>query len=749
MYAIIGACIREMRAVACARHKSYKGMKHMKTKLIALLLLVALCVTALAGCAYNYQKEDLSAYATVNADTLYNALQKLSIKDGDFTNGVGAENEQIRKDKTLLSFANNIVSAIKGDTDRQITEGTIGAGDYVTYCYYKVATTDTTKYLISAEYMQKSKAVAQLLMGNEEGTLGAMLESALEGFDTEGLYTESTSGTLPTTGWALVSLSYNVGTDGAKKTASYMLLDLSGTHNLSDKEDTLVEKILAHSKAKIGTKFATGAEDKADTADVDETDAKIEITEGEVTTYYYDITVKSVITGTRVFNQTDEHATPIAEAPYADSDKYTEEELLKVSLKDMYGNTIPVNNETLIEYYVFPVTAYDIEELDDSNKMGAVRELLFAIYGKTLTVNTLKAFKNGELSYDKDGEKVTLNDIIADLIAARAEVTQAEEALTAAEAAEKSAKDALDKAAEADKADKQTAYDEAKAAVEEAKTKLEEAEDAIVPDDILAEIAKCKKDDTATAIDVIYDEYYDTLYDKLLDEYENEILEHLYAAIGELLADSVTYSGETPKKAVNEAYKRNMKAYKYDYYTGSEGSGTEAKAYTDLYANLDEFLCKKVAKDLDGKEAATMKDAEALIRTQAEEEVKEMIAVYVLAAALNSKYDDAELTLDKSAAEEYATWQAAVYNDQVDAYYEYLSSLIGTTYTAPASEYRTPDYYVQYYGENGLRTAYLADKIMIFLTENEEEEDEENASLIDFVNIKYEIKEDAEDGSDD
>jgi len=727
----------------------------MKTKIIALLLLVTLCVSLLTGCAFNYQKEDLSEYATVDATALYNALKKLQIADGDFTNGVG-DNAQIRTDKTLLSFAQSIVSSIKGDEDRQMKEGTVGAGDYITYCYYKVANNSTTDkkeyYVLSAEYMQKSKAVALLLQGNEKDTLDAKIESALMGFDVAGLYKETTTGDLPTTGWALVSLSYNVGTNGSKKTASYVLLDLGG-NNHTEAENELIAAIKAHSKAKIGTKFATGATDKADTTDVDETDAKIEIVNGDVTTYYYDITVKSVISGTRLFNQTDDKATPIVEAPYADTEKYTQEELLNVSLKDMYGNSVPVKNETMIEYYIFPVTAYDIEALDESNKEGAVREILFSIYKSGLTIESLKAFKNAELAYKETVEgtekTVKLEAVIAELIAARANVTKAESALTAAESALKAAESALEKATEEEKEAKQEAVDTAKKAVDDAKIDLEKKKAEIDPDTVMEKIAKCKKDDTTTAIGEIYKEYYDALYNKLEDEYENEILEHINEAIGKLLKESVKHTDKLPEKAVNEAYKRNLKAYRYQYFTGKNGTDTNAKPYTELYENLDEFLCKKVAKDITGKEAATAKDAKAAVRTEAEAQVKETIAVYVLAEALNSKFEDADLTLEKSAAKDYASLQAYVYNQQVDAYYDYLSSLIGTTYTAPASEYRTADYYLQYYGETSLRTAYLADPIMAFLTENEDEgEDEENPSILDFTNIGYEIKEDTADEGD-
>ena len=56
----------------------------MKKRIISLILVVALAFLTLTGCAYNYAKDDMSKYATLDTEAFYNALQALSFTEGDF-----------------------------------------------------------------------------------------------------------------------------------------------------------------------------------------------------------------------------------------------------------------------------------------------------------------------------------------------------------------------------------------------------------------------------------------------------------------------------------------------------------------------------------------------------------------------------------------------------------------------------------------------------------------------------------------
>ena len=56
----------------------------MKKRIISLILVVATVFLTLTGCAYNYAKDDMSKYATLDYQKFYDALQALVITDGDF-----------------------------------------------------------------------------------------------------------------------------------------------------------------------------------------------------------------------------------------------------------------------------------------------------------------------------------------------------------------------------------------------------------------------------------------------------------------------------------------------------------------------------------------------------------------------------------------------------------------------------------------------------------------------------------------
>ena len=57
----------------------------MKKRIIALLMVVVLCVSVLAGCAYDYEKEDLTKYSTADGAAMKAAFRLLEIEDGTFT----------------------------------------------------------------------------------------------------------------------------------------------------------------------------------------------------------------------------------------------------------------------------------------------------------------------------------------------------------------------------------------------------------------------------------------------------------------------------------------------------------------------------------------------------------------------------------------------------------------------------------------------------------------------------------------
>ena len=102
----------------------------MKKRIIGLILVVAMAVLALSGCAFNYARANLSRFATFDGG-FKDAIWNLSIKDGSF----GRDPEK-RWDKVEEAIIAELLS--KASADNKHYEGKPGQYDYLAYCYYAV-----------------------------------------------------------------------------------------------------------------------------------------------------------------------------------------------------------------------------------------------------------------------------------------------------------------------------------------------------------------------------------------------------------------------------------------------------------------------------------------------------------------------------------------------------------------------------------------------------------------------------------
>lgn len=102
----------------------------MKKRIISLILVVATAFLTLTGCAYNYAKDDMSKYATINAEAFKDALQKLVITDGDF----GTNEETRRNVKVEDAIAQALLKVI--DTTDKKYAGKLNKYDSLYFCYY-------------------------------------------------------------------------------------------------------------------------------------------------------------------------------------------------------------------------------------------------------------------------------------------------------------------------------------------------------------------------------------------------------------------------------------------------------------------------------------------------------------------------------------------------------------------------------------------------------------------------------------
>ena len=109
----------------------------MKKRIISLILVAVMAVLALSGCAYSYDKDDMSNYATFDKDAFFKALADGSIKIEDADFGVDEDDRQLQVlDAIFTAIAKNV------DTDNKKTEGVPGKYDIAYYCYYYTAEID-------------------------------------------------------------------------------------------------------------------------------------------------------------------------------------------------------------------------------------------------------------------------------------------------------------------------------------------------------------------------------------------------------------------------------------------------------------------------------------------------------------------------------------------------------------------------------------------------------------------------------
>ena len=169
----------------------------MKKRIISLILVVALAFLTLTGCAYNYAKDDMSSYATLDTSVFYEALQALSIKDGDF-----GTDEAKRQEKLQDAIAAAILKITA--TDKKFA-GKVDNFDSIYFCYMAQ---DEDGNIFYASKMDESKPTNfQLGLSTLEGLNKAIAEK-LATIDDIKTYIYSTSAANVVSDGDVVSISY-------------------------------------------------------------------------------------------------------------------------------------------------------------------------------------------------------------------------------------------------------------------------------------------------------------------------------------------------------------------------------------------------------------------------------------------------------------------------------------------------------------------------------------------------------------
>ena len=150
----------------------------MKKRIIALILAVVTIALSLAGCAYNYAKDDLGDYAQYDKDAFKNALLALSIEGADFY-----DDDENRKNEVIDAIYEKLAEAVPADDDK-ISENKAGAHDILYYCYYATFVNENKK-LVQLESAQMTgvnatKVNLQLGMINYDKTLDKAISEAMK-----------------------------------------------------------------------------------------------------------------------------------------------------------------------------------------------------------------------------------------------------------------------------------------------------------------------------------------------------------------------------------------------------------------------------------------------------------------------------------------------------------------------------------------------------------------------------------------
>ena len=678
----------------------------MKKRIIGMLLLVCMIVTALASCAYSYENDDMTKYVSFDKDAFLAGLQALEITDADF--GTDETKRQEKVDDAIYTAL-----AGKADTDVHKTEGNPGKYDLLYYCYYATFVEgegDAAKTVTVYASSMKESSATKLQLGltsNKDLNKGIADEIAkLIAEDGAGVKYYKTKTTETAAGNATVVVTYSktvTTAEGAEKKTTYTneIVTLpagctgapaegSDVNTPADFLEYLIGKEV--NKDLSSTSFGTGAD--------------------KVT--YSGIRINWVIESGMDGEFTVKH-TPFTE---------------KKEVKALDGSTVDLKDKELT-YHIFPVYFVETPALDaeiildkllgtnfkagaDADKNGTIEDSEKG----TLGVFTDDGFKNGD---------ETLNAMVTKLIELLSDRATKQTAVDNAQKTYDDAKAAHDKATTPTQ-DQINAKNTAETALNKAKEELEGvkqedgsfkggAKNAVAEQ--IAKILAAKKGEE-TAAEAIMKSYREYRYDTLENTYKSAIKTSLAQAIYDLAVKTIVYSDNLPEQAVNEAYDLLINNYEYDFYEGtytdpnSSSSSSSASKKTNYEQFGGNFVSYLIA-ELGMKTTDTKEQVYAAIREDAKKAVKEKILIYVLKSAVA----DAD--------------KVKVTEEDVDTFKAGINYLL-----------------LQYYmGQNNVKESYYMpalqfDKVMNYFLEVDETNEE---NLIKYVRIAYTFK--AEDAKDE
>ncbi len=617
----------------------------MKNRIISLLLVVVSCVLLLTGCAYNYQKKDLAEYAEFNLDAFKELLKNVEVEDGEFAFG----NEDVRASMVADEIYQRLVDF--ADAEDKVTTGTIAEKDIFYYCYFITAVFEEKKenseekedktYTFYATNMTASKFQTLALYDLEKEIDKKIMEAVV------GLV-------LGEEGKSVYTTKLDQTAEGGKVVyVTYKETKPDGT--TVEYTNKKVELATLPTMPEGETFVPTTLEEYLVGKEIAKTLPEFEIGEEGSKTKYSGIKINwQVETGDEIEVTFDKN--PITTTTSQKSDN---------------GVTKNLKDAKSVVYHIYPVGRQEVEELTKENGKLVFTTLL----GDGISTTSLDCLSNTEDKYTEDGKEVTIKSLVEELAGKYKKLSDAK-----------------------------TAYDKtpANTTLKEnyEKAKAEVADEKL--DEYWEKMQQCAGEDNLS--EIMYTQYTEDVYDELQEDYNSEIKDKVTVELWKLIQDSVK-NVKAPKQAVKDAYKQNIEAFKYKYYTGkvNDSTATDAKTNLETYATFKEYLveaAKKVAtEELEKKDVTcnTYDQAVAILNEYAEKQVKEHVVVWTVAKAFDKDVADTEI-------ENFALLQS------------HYMQMYGYSITS--------DQILEQYGKENIRTYLVFDELISYFLEVEEDKED-------------------------
>ncbi len=264
----------------------------MKKRIISLILVVATMFLALTSCSYNYAKDDMTKYATLDAAAFADALTKLVIADGDF-----GRDEDVRKQKVQDAIASAILKL--ADDDDKRFDGKMEKYDALYYCYYATAVVDGEEHIFFANQMDESKvanlqlglislkdldkAISEAILG-KEGEDGAFVDGVYKDVDIKDyLYATSTSKTVADGDYVAISYEKVKLNDDGTEDISVKPISADNLYARISKDDPFYSQLIG---ARVGTEL--GDFEATEKVTVNETETNVKYS-------YRDVKINSIV----------------------------------------------------------------------------------------------------------------------------------------------------------------------------------------------------------------------------------------------------------------------------------------------------------------------------------------------------------------------------------------------------------------------------------------------------------------------